>query len=391
MTPDPEPDHRGGWLLTRGHPLARAAVRRAIDSGRPPHALLLVGPRGVGKTTLALDLAAGLACTAIDPATRPCRSCAGCRKVAHGNHPDVHRITPEGAGEQIRLPQVQALIGELALLPMEAPVRVAIIESADRLNPDAQNALLKTLEEPVGAACIVLCADDPATILPTVASRSARARLGPVPTAEIAALVVAHTALDAVRARAVAAAADGAPGVALALARSPDALLIRDRIARQLVDLVGADRRTRLEASATLMIDGAALEEALAAPAEAPVDPAPPTRRSSTTRAPKATSARPSRRPEPAERRRAARRVLAIWRDVARDVGMRVGDARAAVRGVDLLEELDAAAGMPLPALTSFLDRLDGSTAALEAYASPELLLDGLLLAWPRPAPGTRT
>ena len=106
--------------------------------------------------------------------------------MEHGNHPDLHRLAPEGAGDQIRIGQVQTLVTDLALMPMEGRVRVAIIEAAHRLNPDAQNALLKTLEEPVGEACIVLCADDPATILPTVASRSARFRLGPVPAGEIA-------------------------------------------------------------------------------------------------------------------------------------------------------------------------------------------------------------
>ncbi len=389
MTPDPRPDRTGGRLLTRGHPLARAAVRRAIDSGRPPHALLLIGQRGLGKTTLALDLAAGLTCTAAQPVDRPCRSCPSCHKVAHGNHPDLHRITPEGAGEQIRLPQVQALISELALLPMEAQIRVAIIESADRLNPDAQNALLKTLEEPVGAACIVLCADDPATLLPTVVSRSARLRLGPVPIDDIAALLVDQASIDAPRARALAAAADGAPGTALALARDPEALIMRDRIARQLVDLLMADRRSRLEAAGQLMTDGAALETALATPAE-PVADDPEAPRRGRARAARTTApgARTTRRPEPAERRRAARRILAIWRGVARDVGMRLGGARPAIRGLDLLEELDAVAGVPMGDLTRFLDRLDGATAALEAYASPELLLDGLLLAWPRPAPG---
>src|SRR5205085_102656 len=100
--------------------------------------------RGSGKDTLASDLAAGLLCTAADPAARPCRACAACRKVEHGNHPDVHRIAPEGAGDQIRLAQVTALVSELALLPMEGRRRVAIINAAHRLNPDAQNALLKT-------------------------------------------------------------------------------------------------------------------------------------------------------------------------------------------------------------------------------------------------------
>ncbi len=183
--------------------------------------------------------------------------------MEHGNHPDLHRLAPEGAGDQIRIGQVQALVTDLALLPMEGRVRVAIIEAAHRLNPDAQNALLKTLEEPVGEACIVLCADDPATILPTVASRSARFRLGPVPVADIGALLVDRGLADASRAAGIAAASNGLPGAAVALARSPDALLIRERLARQLVDLLSADHRTRLASATSLMADGAALDEAL--------------------------------------------------------------------------------------------------------------------------------
>ena len=375
-----------GRFRTRGHPLALAAAQRAIATGRAPHSVLMVGTAGVGKTTLALDLAAGLLCTAEDPLDRPCRACAACRKVEHGNHPDLHRLATEGAGEQIRLAQVQALTSELALMPMEAPLRVAIIESAHRLNPDAQNALLKTLEEPVGAACIVLCADDPGTSLPTVASRSARVRLGPVRTEVIAGLLQDEGLADAAQAGTLARAAAGSPGLALALARDPEAMLVRGRIVRQLADLLVADRRTRLGASASLMADGAALDAALRqalTETDAADDPPEPVRKPARRAAPK--TSRGSSRPEPAERRRAARQVLAIWREVGRDLAVVVGHGPARVRHLDVLEELTAAGpSVPPTELVAFLDRLDGWTAALEAYASPELVLDGALLSWPQ-------
>ena len=87
---------------TRGQPRALAEVDSMI-LGRAPHAVLFVGPGSAGKTTLALDLAAGLLCNDPDPCARPCRACRGCRQVASGNHPDLHRLAPDGPGGQIRI------------------------------------------------------------------------------------------------------------------------------------------------------------------------------------------------------------------------------------------------------------------------------------------------
>src|SRR3990172_7816077 len=82
-------------LRTRGQPVAVTAIRARLGSGLP-HALLLAGPAGVGKTTLALDIAAALLCRGEAGLPRPCRACRGCRMVGHGNHPDLHRLPPRG-------------------------------------------------------------------------------------------------------------------------------------------------------------------------------------------------------------------------------------------------------------------------------------------------------
>lgn len=367
---------------TRGHPAARRALARAVALQRPPHALLLEGLGGIGKTTLALDLAAGLLCLHEDPSTRPCRACAGCRKVEHGNHPDLHRIVPEGAGEQIRLAQVQRLSADLSLLPMEGRWRVAIIEAAHRLNPDAQNALLKTLEEPVGFACIILAADDPAALLPTVASRAARLRMGPVPAQEIAALLVERGALDASRATAVARVSGGRPGLALGLAADPDAVLAADRLTRQLLDLTHADRRRRLALVNDLLADAALVDAAVRGGTPEPkAPPRPATKRGART------GTAPGGRAAPAERRRAAIRVLITWREVGRDLAVVCRGGVSEVRHLALLDELRAAAaGIQEAELLTFLERLDGLVAAIEAYANPELALDALVLAWPHAA-----
>jgi DNA polymerase III subunit delta' len=343
------------------------AVSRHIARERAPHALLLLGPRGVGKATLAADLAAGLLCLEADAERRPCRDCRACRKVDRDDHPDLHRVLPEGAGEQIRIGQVQELASALALLPLEGRVRVAVIEAAHRLNPDAQNALLKTLEEPPPGACIVLCADEASTLLPTVVSRAARLRLSPLPLPEVTDLLIDRGLADPATARALAVAAGGRPGIAMRLAARPEAALGRGRIARRLLDLASAGAHERLSAASDLMEEGARLDAAV-----------------------RGEEPSTARKAPPAERRRAVLAVLDAWRDVGRDLAVVALTGGRGVRDVDLLEDLQAAAaGIDAAALGAFLDGLDGLAAAVESYAAPELVLDVLLLRWPRHSPAT--
>jgi len=356
-----------GVYRTRGHPTAVDAVARAVRSERPPHALLIVGPRGVGKTTLALDLAAGLLCLAADPGGRPCRACPACHKVEIGGHPDVHLVAPEGAGEQIRLGQVQRLAVDLSLTALEGRFRVAIISAAHRLNPDAQNALLKTLEEPGPATCLVLCADDGAPLLPTLVSRTARLRLAPLSIAALTEWLVEAGHADPASARAASIAADGRPGLALALTRQPEAILARTSVSRTLLALLMADRRTRLASATDLLSAGLVVDAAF-----------------------RGELAATAARLQPVERRRALATVIDIWRDLGRDLAVAAQGRGRGVRDRDQLPELQAMASRVDPeGLRCFLDRLDGLGSAVEAYASPELVLDALLLSWPRPTATT--
>jgi DNA polymerase-3 subunit delta' len=400
--PDPVP----AGFRVRGQATGAAAAAAMIRRARA-HALLLVGPAGIGKTTLALDVAALLLCAA-EPDDRPCRDCRGCRMVASGNHPDVHRLAPEGPGGQIRIGSrsdaepgtVRRLVADLALLPVEGGARVAIVEHADRLNEDAQSALLKTLEEPPARTWLVLCADEEERLLPTVRSRCARVRLGPVAVREIEALLGDLGAADAPTANRLGRLAGGRPGVALGWARAPEAITVRGEIARTLLDLLGASRATRLTSIRRLL---ASAGEAATALARDKATSAPtPLRRGRRAIPPPAPVSTPEsdaqagtdneeaaitgpRRIPPAERRRAALLLVDVWRDVTRDLTLvGLGDSTR-LRDPGLLDDLKAASGsLPAGDAGRFLGRLDAAGELIESNVNPELVADGLVLAWPR-------
>ena len=378
---------------TRGQPAALEAVG-AMVAGAPPHAILLAGPEGVGKTTLALDIAAGLLCTASDPSDRPCRACRACRMVEHGNHPDVHWLRPEGPGGQVviggpdaRFRGVRDLISELALLPVEGGARVAIIERADRMNDDAQSALLKTLEEPPAGVTIVLCANDEEHLLPTVRSRCARVRLGPVGPRAIEEILAEHDLADATAAARLGRLAGGRPGVAIAFARAPEAAAIRGELARELLDLVDARASARLAAARTLVARASDLVALLDKGAPAGDDAVPASEASpdaSPEAAPDGASDGGPKRAPAAERRRGAAMLLSVWVDVARDLALVGAGERSSLRDPGLLEELEGVArDVPATDVAAFLDRLARAGELLDVNVAPELLVDSLVLAWP--------
>ncbi len=382
--------------------------------GRPAHAVLLVGPGSAGKTTLALDLAAGLLCRDPDPGARPCRTCRGCRLVATGNHPDLHRLAPEGPGGQVRIGAatdpdpgtVRHLIGELALLPVEGGARVAIVEQAHRLNDESQNALLKTLEEPPAGVTIILCADDEECLLPTVRSRCVRVRLGVVAGREIESWLGELGFADAPRAARLARLAGGRPGLALAYARSTDAERLRGEIARGMIDMLSMSRQARLASTRDLVKSAAALDAALeegrrkgtseTEAGEAAVSTAGRRRKGRGPAAAGADGAEgdgatkdESATPKMAasDRRSAAATLMEIWASVGRDLAVaRSGGARQ-LRETEMVDEIRASAtALDVASLTAFLSRLSDVACQLEENVNPELALDVLALSWPRSA-----
>ena len=152
-----------------GHERIVEVFRRSVRSGKTPHSYIFEGVQGCGRRKTALALIQALFCTAVDDDA--CGVCPSCRKVAGGNHGDIHFIEPLPDKRDIAIDQLREIQRELALRPYEAPRKACIIEPADRMNVFAANSLLKTLEEPPGNAIIILLTENADMLLPTVRSR----------------------------------------------------------------------------------------------------------------------------------------------------------------------------------------------------------------------------
>ncbi|MFN8629322.1 MAG: DNA polymerase III subunit [Chloroflexota bacterium] len=388
-------------FLTVGHPAAVAAVHARLGSS-VPHAILISGPASVGKASLAMDLAAGLLCSGAAGADRPCRTCRTCRMVEHGNHGDLHVIEPTGAGMQIPIGKedspepgsVRHLIGELVLLPIEGGQRVAIVRDADRMNDDGQGAILKTLEEPPPGTTLILCTDDEERLLPTIRSRCARLRLGTVGARDVEQLLGDRGLADPPTAARLARLTGGRPGLAIAYAASPDAATIRGELARSLLDLLREGSAVRLGAAKLLQARAGDLAAALEASTAAPEPESAPARGAKGRKLAKPAEDEPSddeaaddapAKATAKDRRRAVAQLLDVWRDLARDLVLAERGARRTVRDTALLEELEAAArDLPAGAASAFLARIAEADSLLKGNVSPELLLDTLLVHWPR-------
>ena len=152
------------------------------------HAYILSGPAGSGKRTLAALLSAALVCSG--PAEQaPCLHCSGCRKAMGGIHPDIVRAGAEG---DINVAQIRALRADAYIRPNEAARKVYLLERAHTMNPSAQNAMLKLLEEGPPYAAFLLLTENAAALLPTVRSRCETLTLSPVSLPEAEAFLYAR-------------------------------------------------------------------------------------------------------------------------------------------------------------------------------------------------------
>jgi DNA polymerase-3 subunit delta' len=268
----------------RGHDRLRAILGRALERDRLPPALLFAGPDGVGKKALALAVARAALCERA-PAREACGECRACRKVASGaaperleemrreadQHPDedvwrnfrIHpdlvlaegwRLTKTGRPRpeaEIRVDQVRDLIGEIAGAPFEARRRVFVVDDAHTMNEAAQNALLKSLEEPPPRSHVVLVSSAPLGLRQTIRSRCQVLRFGPLPRATVAAVLAERGGVSEEAAPVLASLGGGSVGAALAFGSEAHSRM-REGLVALLERAEALDPMARLEAAEAL-------------------------------------------------------------------------------------------------------------------------------------------
>ena len=246
-----------GFAELVGHSKPLNALQVALTNQRLHHAYLFVGPEGVGKRTVAIALAKAIHCS--NSAGDFCGECIHCASIVDGNHADVRIIEPLAGKKEISIRQVRDLERDLRYRSFTGKRKIAVIDPAALMNASAQNALLKTLEEPPDNSLMILVTPNAGALLPTLRSRCLRLSFAPLPRTEVVGFLRAKHGVSADDAEFLAAISMGSIGVALTL--DQQAFIAKRRIWTDLLaSLKANDYRASIAAAEMLTVNR---EEAL--------------------------------------------------------------------------------------------------------------------------------
>jgi DNA polymerase-3 subunit delta' len=224
-------------------------LRLTLAQRRLHHAYLFVGPSGVGKKTVGFSLAKAIHCSAAMGDF--CGKCADCARIQDGNHPDVRFIEPFAGKKEISIQQIRELEKELNLRSFSGNTRIVILDPATLMNLSAQNALLKTLEEPPKDSLLVLIAPNLGGLLPTLRSRCLRMSFAPLTRDQVARFLVSKKQASLEEAEVLAAISMGSLE-AVAAVDPQELLAIRQRWIGLLLRVAFGDYRAAAETAETL-------------------------------------------------------------------------------------------------------------------------------------------
>jgi DNA polymerase-3 subunit delta' len=311
-------------------------LRQHVTRSTLRHAYLFTGSPGLGRRSLALRFGQALNCTRPPAPGESCGACRDCRQIESMSHPDLAVIQAEQEGGTLKVNQVRELQHNLALKPYQARYRLALFLRFQEANPNAANALLKTLEEAPDYAVLILTADNTEQLLPTIVSRCEVLRLRPLPIRSVQEYLQTRGA-DKESARLLAHLSGGRPGYALRLLADPALLEIRKQRLDDLWTLLTTSRRKRFDYADGLSKDKDAM-----------------------------------------------RQTLLIWQSYWRDVMLRTAQADTPLINLDFANEIEPLAKrLTLPLTRRLVAQLEKSIERLEMNVNSRLLAEVLLLDWP--------
>ena len=326
-----------------GHEWAVDMLRQHAARGEARHAYLFCGPPGLGRRTLALHLAQALNCpNPIAPGV-PCGTCRDCKQIEAMQHPDMNVIQaldgdnlPKEGGT-LKVDQIREVQRSLSLKPYQAKYRVALFLRFQEANDNAANALLKTLEEAPAHAILLLTADTPEQLLPTIISRCEILRLRPLPIEAVVADLI-YRGVDEERARLLAHISGGRPGYARRMVDDVTLLEKRDERLNDLQTLLPAARVEKFSYADKLSKDKDAMRQA-----------------------------------------------IIIWLSYWRDVMLRVAGAETPLINVDRNMEIEFLAGrLNLSTARRVVSDLENALEKMDRNVNSRLLAEVLLMDWPK-------
>ncbi len=331
--------HQHDWAVT----LLSSHSVRSLDGSRDRlrHAYLFTGPEGVGRQTLATQFAQALNCTNPPGDGGYCGECRDCRQTRSLTHPDLSLLVPDEGHKDLRIDQVRDLQRTLSLSPYMGTYRIALLVDFQRATTQAANALLKTLEEPPDRVVLLLTANAPEGLLPTIVSRCEVIRLRPASIASTQTFLETEKGVLAERASLLAHLSGGRTGAAVHLAEDPAALIRRREHLVDFLRLLPARRYERFK-----------LAESIAKPRS--------------------------------QARQKLNDVLLIWLSLWRDVFMCTSGETLPLLNVDLAVQINQVAAQVSPELArALVIAHEKAFQQLDSNANVQLLTETLLLQWP--------